>query len=279
MVIMNHVSRHKTIAQGFTVVELMLAITISGLLLAALYSFYLMQKKTGEIQQDVAAVQQDLRGLMQMMAQDIHMAGYAPVDGGEFGFQNDVTFYGNGSGSDSGIETNAKSIAFTSDMNDLSFTGDAGDKSNGVVDHVNGQNQQEQFAYRWLESSVSGVCANRGCIQRYLPNTASRWQNVAYDIDGLEFLYTLRDGTVTLSPAATNNLNNIVSVTVSILAKGHSLEQGFSNSETYRPASCFQSALTLDPASCATAFNNGRPYNDNLRRQMLTFTASCRNRK
>ena len=273
---MTHFERYKTGTPGFTLVEVLIAIAISGLIVAALYSFYLMQKKTGETQQNVAAMQQDLRGLMQMMAQDIHMAGYAPVDGGDdFGFKNGFTFHSNGVGAADDVNTNANSIAFTSDINDASFTGSIEDKSNGILDWGTGQRQQEQFAYRF---STTGVCANRGCIQRYFPSTGNRWENMAYGIDGLEFMYTLRDGTMTIAPAAVD-LGRIVNVTVTILAKTRAREQGFRNSDIYRPASCFQTALTPNPAHCPAAFNGGQPYNDNYHRQMLTFTVNCRNLK
>jgi len=274
---MTYSDQHKTGGQGFTLIEILIAIAISGLIIAALYSFYMMQKQTGETQQDVAAVQQDLRGLMQMMAQDIRMAGYAPVDTSGFGFQNNVQFHSNGDGVQDIVNTDANAIAFTSDMNDASFTGDLQDKSNGKVDYDSGQHQQEQFAYRFWNQGA--VCANRGCIQRYMPSTDNRWEEVALDIDGLQFLYTLHDGTMTISPAATNDLGNIASVTVTVLARAHSVEPRYRNTEIYRPASCFQPSLTSNPADCPSAFNGGQPYNDNRRRQMLTFTVNCRNQR
>ena len=293
---MNHSNHHKIGAQGFTLVEVLLAIAISGLVIAALYSFYLMQKKTGETQQGVAVMQQDLRGLMQTMAQDIRMAGYAPVDASHFGFQ-DVTvgslpFYRNNGGGPDDAFTDAAHIAFTSDMNDVAFTGNPADKSNGEVDYAPDQNQQEQFAYRFRQQGVpcgDGAPRPRGCVQRYLPNTAAGWQNIAVDIDGLDFLYTLRNGNKTPDPAATNDLRNIVSVTVTILTKSPNREPGYKNRECYRSAGFYDS--NPNPAPCPTdfnggnptnnppPFNNGNPYNDNIHRQMLTFTVECRNQR
>jgi type IV pilus assembly protein PilW len=63
---------------GFTLVELMIAMVISAIVMAAIYSVYYTQQKSYLAQEQVAAMQQNLRAGMSIMTRDIRMAGYDP---------------------------------------------------------------------------------------------------------------------------------------------------------------------------------------------------------
>lgn len=63
---------------GFTLVELMIAMVISAIVMAAIYSVYYTQQKSYLAQQQVAAMQQNLRAGMSIMTRDIRMAGFDP---------------------------------------------------------------------------------------------------------------------------------------------------------------------------------------------------------
>jgi len=73
---------------GFTLIELMIAMTIAAVVLAGVYMSYLSQQKSYVIQDQVSAMQQNLRAAMDMMERDIRMAGLDPIAGmgaGNFG--------------------------------------------------------------------------------------------------------------------------------------------------------------------------------------------------
>ena len=75
---------------GFTLTELLVAMVIAGVVMAAVYSAYVSQQKSYEITEEVSAIQQNLRAAMFFLERDIRMAGYDPSGTDNFGFQNIV---------------------------------------------------------------------------------------------------------------------------------------------------------------------------------------------
>ncbi|MFH1490185.1 MAG: prepilin-type N-terminal cleavage/methylation domain-containing protein [Pseudomonadota bacterium] len=65
--------------QGFTLTELLVAMVIGLIVMAAVYSTYMSQLKSNEITQEVSAVQQNLRAAMYYLEREIRMAGYNPT--------------------------------------------------------------------------------------------------------------------------------------------------------------------------------------------------------
>jgi type IV pilus assembly protein PilW len=67
---------------GFTLVELLIAMTIGLIILAALSSTFLMQRKTYDIQEQIVEMVQTARAAMDMITREIRMAGYDPTGAG-----------------------------------------------------------------------------------------------------------------------------------------------------------------------------------------------------
>ena len=65
--------------QGFTLIELMIAMVISLIVMSTIYSVYYSQQKSYVAQEQVAMMQQNLRAAMNIMTRDIRMAGYDPT--------------------------------------------------------------------------------------------------------------------------------------------------------------------------------------------------------
>jgi type IV pilus assembly protein PilW len=65
--------------KGFTLLELLIAMALSVILMAAVYSTYYSQQKSYLVQEQLAAMQQNLRAAMFYMERDIRMAGYDPT--------------------------------------------------------------------------------------------------------------------------------------------------------------------------------------------------------
>ncbi|HBN26506.1 MAG TPA: hypothetical protein DD405_03440 [Desulfobacteraceae bacterium] len=66
--------------KGFTIVELLIAIAISSVVMAGIYAVFESQKRTYLTQEEVVEMQQNLRAGIDMMADEIRMAGYDPND-------------------------------------------------------------------------------------------------------------------------------------------------------------------------------------------------------
>lgn len=64
--------------EGFTLVELMVAMAIAGLLVSLVSLAYTSQSSTYNSQQDALALQQDMRSALQFLAKEIRMAGFDP---------------------------------------------------------------------------------------------------------------------------------------------------------------------------------------------------------
>ncbi|NCO61048.1 MAG: hypothetical protein COZ70_12075 [Deltaproteobacteria bacterium CG_4_8_14_3_um_filter_51_11] len=83
---MTHIERSK----GFTLVELMVAMVIAGLVAGAMFMSYRSQQDSYVAQQEVSSMQQNLRAALFFMERDLRLAGYDPRDSGNFGI-TDVT--------------------------------------------------------------------------------------------------------------------------------------------------------------------------------------------
>lgn len=143
--------------QGFTMVELLVAMVVSLLALAAIYSTFLAQHRSYQVQGETADMQQNIRTAMYYMQREIRMAGNDPYTKGIFGFP--VPPLGNS----------------TANANVIQFTEDIGD---GAVGAPNGLlNTNETIQYR----------LNNGNLIRNTPATGD--QVVAQNIDALDFVY------------------------------------------------------------------------------------------
>jgi type IV pilus assembly protein PilW len=85
---MNYYDRNND--TGFTLVELLIAMTIGLIILTALSSTFLMQRKIYDVQEQVAEMVQTARAAMDMMTREIMMAGYDPADAGFDGITYDA---------------------------------------------------------------------------------------------------------------------------------------------------------------------------------------------
>ena len=75
---MDYYDRNKE--SGFTLVELLIAMTIGLIILAALSSTFLMQRKAYDVQEQIVEMVQNARAAMDMMSREIRMAGCGDPD-------------------------------------------------------------------------------------------------------------------------------------------------------------------------------------------------------
>lgn len=172
--------------QGFTIVELLVGMVVSLLAMGAVYSTFLSQHKSYLVQDQVAAMQQNLRAAMFYMQREIRMAGCDPYNQAGAGI----------------ITANAISFNFSEDVR-----GDnVGDPPDGNLNDPN-----ENITY-----SLNG-----GNLVR---NTGGGNQVVAQNIDALDFVYlTGASPPVVLNPGGGNvpagSENQIRSVEITIVAR------------------------------------------------------------
>jgi len=76
--------------QGFTLVELLIAMAISSIVLLAVFSLFWAQQRSFKQQSELARNQAQLRAALHMVARDIRMAGYSGI---ALGFDREPTLY------------------------------------------------------------------------------------------------------------------------------------------------------------------------------------------
>ncbi|RLB04962.1 MAG: hypothetical protein DRG83_03635 [Deltaproteobacteria bacterium] len=72
--------------KGATLIELLVALFISAILVAGIYSLFITQQRSYSVQDQVAAVQQDARAAITLMARELRMAGFLTGPGSSGGF-------------------------------------------------------------------------------------------------------------------------------------------------------------------------------------------------
>ena len=65
--------------KGITLIELLVALVITGILVAAIYRTFLGQQRTYTVQEEVVDMQQNVRTLINRMMREIRMAGFGTV--------------------------------------------------------------------------------------------------------------------------------------------------------------------------------------------------------
>ena len=121
--------------QGFTLVELLVAMVMGLAVLGAVLSIFVNQNRTHAIQQEVAYAQQNVRAAMDLMAREIRNAGYDPQN-------NDFE----------AVKTATSSlIRILSNLSGDDEAGDPNDANEDVTYTVNGSNQLTRSASRMVD--------------------------------------------------------------------------------------------------------------------------------
>ena len=184
--------------KGFTLIELMVAMVVASIVMAAIYSVYRSQIQAHRTQQIVVQMQQNMRAALYLLEREIRMAGYSVTDPpAAAGFVQN--FSGLGAPHDgSGAATDANNIAFTVDSN-----------NSGAIEAAAAIAGFEIIAYR--------LNAAANTLERWDGSTGD-WQVAAEQITNLSFTYHREDDSQISFPLAAADLADIRSVEVTITA-------------------------------------------------------------
>ncbi len=153
--------------RGFTLIEVMVALAVTSILLIGVYSAYSIQQRSYKTQRLIVNVQQNLRGSLAVMEDEIRMAGYDSnsPNTGLFGI-TDITIDGNGNGT-------------------LEFTGDFGNgnNDNGIIDG------NETFQYTIADLPIGSPDG----VSDLARNVGGGRQLLAEGIDALGFAFAFDD--------------------------------------------------------------------------------------
>ena len=279
--------------QGFSLVELVVAMALTLVVMAGVYKVYVTQQDSYILQEQVAEMQQNGRIAKYVLMRDVRMVGYNPT--GKLNAGDFVTSFVARLPDDDLDDSDPDRTS--TDSNSIAFTLD--DNGNGVLD----ADLDEQIAYR-----VTGEN-----LQRFdVGNNA--WLTVVENIEALAFAYAFDDdgdgnidtsdndniiwaidaddsdtdqrlnvnldgnddGTIDASDDTNDDgeiddndagtplstpveLDKIVAVKIWLLAKTGQSDRNYASSETY------------------VVGNRIMPTNDQNRRNLVTTTVKCRN--
>src|SRR5262250_4033578 len=71
------ISKRKT-QSGFTIIEVIVAMAISSVLITAVYQTFHSQQRSYTMQNEAAAMEQNLRGSLYLLTKELRSAGYNP---------------------------------------------------------------------------------------------------------------------------------------------------------------------------------------------------------
>jgi type IV pilus assembly protein PilW len=240
---------------GLTLIELLIALVLSGILIAALYRVFISQQKTSTVQDQVADMQQNVRTAIGQMTREIRMAGYGgdilAVFGNINGFTNIITPASNSitiiladeigvlkqnaaKGAHQLNVTNArifntdkKKYLCLNGLNNYSIQSIAGDTIILTTSLAEGHPINETVYLLKAISYDLGLSGGKSVLRRN-ENTGGGAQPLAENIERLQFTYFDVNGNVTANPP------DIRMVEVAVTAKTNMFDPEYKGGDGYR---------------------------------------------
>ncbi len=170
--------------QGYSLIEILVALAITGIVTAAIYSSFISQQKSYTVQDQVAEMQQNLRAGLELMAREIRMAGY---DKAKYSILNSA-YPLPPNGHQRIIQAMPSVIQFTADLNEDGDTSDSG----------------EDIVYQ-LQPAPANTLDGPNYLLRIDKNTPApanpEDQAIAQNVEAVGFAYAFDDGNNQLATA------------------------------------------------------------------------------
>jgi type IV pilus assembly protein PilW len=227
----------KMLRNGFTLIELMIAIVIFSIASAALYASYQHQQDSYLIQEQVTDMQQNLRAGMFFLTQGIKIAGYDPTEHA-------------GAARHKENRAGVAEFKFAVDEND-----------NGTIENA------EKIRYALSRDANRDGRADRFPCNLGREHGSGGLQPIAENVEALEFFYYLADGTTSTNPPSPAEIR---SVDVSLLVQTQNTIKGHRDTAVYFPASNPGHVIGAGKKVWG-------PFNDGYRRKLLITNVTCRN--
>lgn len=240
------IASKRNIQNGFTIIEVMIAVMVSSILIAAVYQTFHSQQRSYAIQSEAAAMEQNLRGSLYLLTKELRSAGYNPQQETNNNFRFVTSFP---------APNNLFTVNYADDHFTVAFTLDT-DSSGGIE-----SNRNEQIAYKFDKNTKT--------LQRFndtQTDTTKKWEILASNIDAVYFMYYNKDKTVTTNPA------DIEYVEISMIAKTGKQDSKYTDTAVYTN----KEGIKLCSLVSDQCINDS--FGDHYHRRLLTTTIQIRNK-
>ena len=182
-------SRSLNTERGFSLIELLSSIAISGIILAAITATFISQSRSYDAQEQINGMQQGARAAMDMITREVRMAGYNT----------------NGAAVFDGITYNLTEIRIQANLNGDTDTGDANedityayDATDKLIERTTDGNIEtlveniEDFTFNYLNQTGGAATTSDDIRQIQITITSkTRKPDPAYTINGGYRTFTL----------------------------------------------------------------------------------------
>ncbi len=194
------VARFSRWTGGFSLVELLIAMAVGLVILAAMYSVFTVQNKTFGNQEEIASLQQSVRAGMDLMSREIGLAGYDPLR---------VNLDTNPANDFAGVTYNTSQLEIKADLR--------GATTNDPPDGVITPSSEEDIIYHYDAAD-----------KQIIRNSGSGDQPLIENVDSFNFDYLDGNGNVTTVNA------NIRRVRITIIGRTTKPDPSYAPNSGYR---------------------------------------------
>ncbi|MGA1841062.1 MAG: PilW family protein [bacterium] len=220
--------------EGFSLVELLIALFISSVMAAAIFNLFIAQNKSFSVQDQVTEMQQNIRAALNTMVKEIRMAGYDPTGKAGAGI----------------ITANPDQIVFTMDLNSDSNCNDFNEyityslyESGDGIRKLGRRGKKREhnapvieyvealgFAYAF-DGNSDGFSDTDGPYIIWAIDKGGIWYDLDTNDDGkIDFGDNVVNGEKTGISA---RLEDIRAVRIWLLIRSRKSEDGYNNTKTY----------------------------------------------
>ena len=214
---------HTKKERGMTLIEILVAMVISGLVISALYSLFQTHHRIAIKQEETTLMQQELLSATAQIADELRMCGYSAQGAKGFGFAHMP---------DTGSPNYGRATNETAIYCNLDWNGD------GVVNESGSGSLREHVGYRLNVANNGAPKSDPDNVLRKYDTGAVHWQPAHTNIGSLRFAYFDADGNVIADPSANTARIRLISIHITAVPSATRDSLGIGNRTLVTKVEC-----------------------------------------